>query len=820
MDALQRDRRWLLFILLGAMASIPGAAPAQLGTDPFAIASDPVAVTFASGNIPTQHVFARNGAGELVHYYWSPALDWSVENLTGRASIGASYRIAGEPVADALVSGATPTQHVFGRNATGDLIHYYWLPGPSWAAENLTGRRNMGAAYRLAGDPAVVNLKSGNTPTQHVFARSETGDLIHYYWSPGPSWAAENLTQRANIGPAYRFVGQPVVVNLKSGNTPTQHVFARSENGDLIHYYWSPGPSWAAENLTQRGNIGPAYRFTGEPEVVNLIRGDTPTQHVFARNDVGDLIHYYWRPAASWAAENLTERSGIGQSFRITGHLAAMNLQSGDTTTQHVFASNAAGELVHYYWSPGPSWAAENLTGRPHIGPAYTLASDPTALGLRVGATMHQRVFGRNAAGDLVQYVWSPRPSWVGDNLTRQDVELPVMLHPQETSMWCWAASGQMTMEYGGRVVAQCDQANHLFDRTNCCQGGRCPPVGTTCAEGGWPEYDAWDFDSKHTNDAALTFEHVATEILLDRPVAFSWGWKGGGGHMMVANGIRRAAGVEWVHILDPGAPCSGDDRVITYADYVARAGHHTHWDDYYEIVRRAAAAPAVAAAAFEPGVGGAAAASPGPDTPLITARGADLNAVARPPVHATPRAAAAATLRDLSAGARDTRARELGLTEADDAQRTEAGEPIREYLVRLDELRRFRRGRDPAKLLHATGGFLVPVVVEGEVRSGITVAQQDGGYAVVAYGDRNLSRRISAQLAGAPREAAREESYVHIPALHVAFVGRTVGRAFSLVPIVDDPRFGFETGKPLPAHVVFERLAPLARGRSANRPG
>ena len=43
------------------------------------------------------------------------------------------------------------TQHVFGRNAVGDLIHYYWSPAPSWAAENLTTRATIGTAFRLEG---------------------------------------------------------------------------------------------------------------------------------------------------------------------------------------------------------------------------------------------------------------------------------------------------------------------------------------------------------------------------------------------------------------------------------------------------------------------------------------------------------------------------------------------------------------------------------------------------------------------------------------------------------------------------------------------
>src|SRR6516162_5113992 len=203
----------------------------------------------------------------------SPKISLGLRLLSAAAFIALLSRISfGQ-------SGDTPTQHVFGRNADGDLIHYYWSPAPSWAAEDLTSRATIGTAFRLASDPVVVNLQSGGVPTQHVFGRNADGDLIHYYWSPAPSWAAEDLTSRATIGTAFRLASDPGVSNLQSGDVPTQHVFGRNAGGDLIHYYWSPAPSWAAENLTTRATIGTAFRLEGRDSsfknsiVVQLVPG-------------------------------------------------------------------------------------------------------------------------------------------------------------------------------------------------------------------------------------------------------------------------------------------------------------------------------------------------------------------------------------------------------------------------------------------------------------------------------------------------------------------------------------------------------------------
>lgn len=172
---------------------------------------------------------------------------------------------------------------------------------------------------------------------------------------------------------------------------------------------------------------------------------------------------------------------------------------------------------------------------------------------------------------------------------------LQVSLHPQETSRWCWAASGQMIMDYLGHDVLQCAQANNRFNRTDCCTIDLCPlptepvppePQPCNCVCGGWPEFNKYGFTFSKTSDAALSWEQVKEEICEKRPFAFTWHWPGenGGGHMMVAKGYFSLDGNNYMIILDPWAPCVGDERIITYDYYVQSPGHHTHWDDYYDI--------------------------------------------------------------------------------------------------------------------------------------------------------------------------------------------------------------------------------------------
>lgn len=168
--------------------------------------------------------------------------------------------------------------------------------------------------------------------------------------------------------------------------------------------------------------------------------------------------------------------------------------------------------------------------------------------------------------------------------------DLAVALHPQETSMWCWAASGQMIMHYLGNNVSQCTQANNRFGRTDCPCGqcGSTPDSTPNCVWGGWPEFGKYGFTSKHTSNAPLSWVDLKREIADAancgrRPFAFTWHWNGNGGHMMVADGYETVDGINFVYMLDPLSPCVGDARIITYAAYVS-GPTYTHWDDYYDV--------------------------------------------------------------------------------------------------------------------------------------------------------------------------------------------------------------------------------------------
>jgi len=158
-----------------------------------------------------------------------------------------------------------------------------------------------------------------------------------------------------------------------------------------------------------------------------------------------------------------------------------------------------------------------------------------------------------------------------------------VSLRGQETSVWCWAASGEMVMDFLGTDVSQCDEANKRFGRTDCCN----TPRPNACVQTGWPEFDKYGFTFNRTSDAALTWAQLKEQIYCRRrPFAFSWHWSGGGGHMMVVKGYAQVGGTNWVYYDNPLPVAAGSHEFKTYTDWVSGSGY-THWDDFYDITKQ-----------------------------------------------------------------------------------------------------------------------------------------------------------------------------------------------------------------------------------------
>jgi papain like cysteine protease AvrRpt2 len=135
---------------------------------------------------------------------------------------------------------------------------------------------------------------------------------------------------------------------------------------------------------------------------------------------------------------------------------------------------------------------------------------------------------------------------------------LPVKLHPQETEVWCWAANGQMTMEFLGKDVSQSEQANLAFRRSDCGQR----PTPRPCVRGGEILLRPYGF-RYDASTRPLSEQSVIHQLhTLRKPIPFAWRFPGGGGHAALVTGyVRQADGTLLVECLDPYPPPGKDAR-------------------------------------------------------------------------------------------------------------------------------------------------------------------------------------------------------------------------------------------------------------------
>jgi hypothetical protein len=352
-----------------------------------------------------------------------------------------------------------------------------------------------------------------------------------------------------------------------------------------------------------------------------------------------------------------------------------------------------------------------------------------------------------------------------------------------------------MVMEFLGHNVEQCDQANARFGLNNCCNA----PTPGPCVQGGWPEFYKWGFSSQHTNSAALTPAQLKTEIDAKRPVAFSWAWTGGGGHMMVATGysILGKPGTLYVSINDPWPPNVGDQRTITYALYV-KGPDHVHWDDYFDVkhTHPKGKAPAGAAPSPHPAKGTGMPGEPG--------KGVAVNDKEKA-VEGSRTAAKEAldTFRELHKGKMDAPGANAGL-----------GDPFPIVFVRLDRLKNKESG--PGALTE--GGIskvLYPVVAGEKVAGSVEVHRADDKWEAGAFGGGALARLLTEARAGhmkAEKKKASDYFTVAIPALNQYFVATKDGDKLLLIPVLDDPTLELKAGQAQDAKDLYPRLMAAAQ--------
>jgi hypothetical protein len=156
-----------------------------------------------------------------------------------------------------------------------------------------------------------------------------------------------------------------------------------------------------------------------------------------------------------------------------------------------------------------------------------------------------------------------------------------------------------------------------------------------------------------------------------------------------------------------------------------------------------------------------------------------------------------------------------MGFGELGEVKEVKLDEPIQVFMVGLENLKNYETGSDPEKLIVGGNRLIYPVLVQEKTRTSIEFEKVDNDWQATAFGGSNLINQLNSVRALLMKDQNLGISSffaVHIPSLNLYFMAHKSEDELILTPILEDPGYGFEKGKPMPALKVFEILLPAAK--------
>lgn len=226
-----------------------------------------------------------------------------------------------------------------GTNAAGPNAYRNLTNNAPWEGWNLL---ENSTSTRITSQPAAV---SWNPSRIDLFARGETGDLLHKWyndWSGWGDWVSMNGC----------IVGAPTA---SSWGPNRLDVFAQGCNPtgpNLIHWWWD-GSSWGYETVPEAGPLG---RITSPPSATSWSVGRID---LFARGSDASLAHKWYNDWSGWG--NWVTHGGT-----IVGAPAVASWAPGRLDVFMV-GTNPSGNNLWHNWYDGASWWWELTPGSDNL---------------------------------------------------------------------------------------------------------------------------------------------------------------------------------------------------------------------------------------------------------------------------------------------------------------------------------------------------------------------------------------------------------------------------------------------------------------------
>jgi len=360
-------------------------------------------------------------------------------------------------------------------------------------------------------------------------------------------------------------------------------------------------------------------------------------------------------------------------------------------------------------------------------------------------------------------------------SLDAQPLSVPV--HPQETHLWCWAACGQMVMEFLGLAsdeVRQCRQAERLFRRNDCCpqpQSLTTPPA--ECVREGWPDFPSFNISARCVRGALNPDELFSEVKLFRRPVIFSWKYTDLTEHALVIIDFFESGMFYFLTVVNPSQGVTGE---VVYGDYVSLPGTYSASYAFYAIERT--------------GPGAIAENCPKVEAPLEPDSS----------VFSSAREAAEKSLKRIVLDSDAQRLRTWGFKNKEEADAAVVGAPIQEFLADADAILMFQQNSSVGLTLRPSGRWTFPVLVNGKVVTSLRVREFGQNlWKLSTFGDRPMGpttigpgyigRLVDMRENLLKKKIGKPEDFIEVlvPSFSQEFLALRNNKSVFLAPVLDD---------------------------------
>jgi len=157
---------------------------------------------------------------------------------------------------------------------------------------------------------------------------------------------------------------------------------------------------------------------------------------------------------------------------------------------------------------------------------------------------------------------------------------------------------------------------------------------------------------------------------------------------------------------------------------------------------------------------------------------------------------------------------RAMGFDKPDDVAAAGLGDPIREYMIGLEQVQRYQEGSDPTGIVSGGTQFTYPVTVRSRTQSSISLTGEDEKWQAIGYGGASMITLLDswrAHIMEVDQLQPAEIFVLRVPALNLHFLAHYSSSRLMVTPVLDFKEFDFTAGETMSAERMLLVIQPVA---------